>query len=218
MAKFQPILGELRGSIGANTWSHNKGGDYVRQRGTPTNPNSTRQQSVRSILSTLAAGYGALTAVQQESWKTWAQNNPRQDPLGNSYTLTGLQAYISVNAKLSDAGLTLLTSAPAGQQSTEEVGPTVTFTSATAISVAFTGSAPTGSCLEVWCTKPQNGGGDPNFDQATLVGYSAANPTTPVAMTLPFSVQTGQTMNFFVAFMTSEGLTGAHEKDTETKS
>lgn len=217
MAKFQPILGELRGSIGANTWSHNKGGDYVRQRGSPTNPNSTRQQTVRSILGTLAAAFGALNAAQKESWATWAVNNPRTDPLGNSYTLTGLQAYISCNAKLSDAGLTLIDEAPASQMSTELVGPTVTFTSATAISVAFTGTAPSGSCLEVWCTKPQNGGGDPNFDQATLVGYSAADPTTPVAMTLPFSVQTGQTMNFFVAFMTDEGLTGAHEKDTETK-
>ncbi|MBA7658243.1 hypothetical protein ES703_66192 [subsurface metagenome] len=41
MAIIQPILGSLRGSIGDNTFSHNRGGDYVRRRVSPTNPNST---------------------------------------------------------------------------------------------------------------------------------------------------------------------------------
>ena len=35
------IVGPLSGSFGGLTASHNRGGQYLRQRSTPTNPNST---------------------------------------------------------------------------------------------------------------------------------------------------------------------------------
>ena len=105
MAIIQPILGSLRGSIGDNTFSHNRGGDYVRRRVSPTNPSSTRQQTMRTFLSTLAALWSTtLTSAQRAQWNTWAENQTREGPLGNSINLTGINAYVMLNCHLLDAG------------------------------------------------------------------------------------------------------------------
>lgn len=217
MAKFVPILGPLRGKIGATVFSHNKGGDYARRLGTPTNNNTTRQQVVRAILSTLSPGYAGLTPTQQEQWQTWASENPRVDPLGNSYTMTGHQAYVSVNHGLQDAALTVLEEPPTKLASTEMVIPTTTITSATAISVAFTGTCPTGGVLKAWMCAPQSGAGDPSHDQAYLIGFTAVDIVTPAVMTLPMGVGIAQIVNFWYVFMTGEGLTGTVEKDRVTR-
>lgn len=213
MAKFMAILGLLRGKISAVVFSHNKGGDYARRLGTPTNPNSTRQQTVRSILSTLSPGFSSLTDEQRAAWGQWASENPRTDPVGNSYTMTGHQAYVSVNCRLVDAALAVLSDPPAKLASTELVEPTTTFTSGTAISVAFVGTCPTGAVIVAWMSAPQSGAGDPNIDQAFLIGYSAADVVTPLVLTLPVAVADGQTVNFYYVFMTDEGLSGTLEKD-----
>lgn len=217
MAIIQFLLGIMRGSVAGNTFSHNKGGPYVRSRSSPTNPNSTRQQVVRSILATLSAAYADLTTSEQDTWESWSSENPKQNPLGGSYNLTGHQAFLSVNSKLADAALATIDESPTKLAPTELVGPTVTITSATGISIVFTGTAPAGSVMEVWMSKPVNGAADPNFKQAQLVGYSAADPVTPLVMTMPISVQVTQSVNFWTAFMSDEGLSGVYEKDRATR-
>jgi hypothetical protein len=213
MGKFNPILGPIRGSLGATVFSHNAGGDYVKLRQAPTNPNSARQQAVRSILSVLSAAFVGLTEAERGTWQAYADLRPRQDPLGQSYTLTGHQQYIAINSRLQDAGLTLLDEAPINLVTTELVGPTVTISSATAISLAFTGTAPGGSVIVAWMSQPFAGARDPNFNQATLIGYTAADPVTPVVMTLPIPISSGLSANFWVTFMDDEGQQGVVEKD-----
>ncbi|NVM57914.1 MAG: hypothetical protein HWN51_07335, partial [Desulfobacterales bacterium] len=113
MAIFVPILGNLRGSIGANTYSHNRGGDYVRRRVSPTNPNSTRQQTMRSLLSSIASQWASLLTVEQRAaWNTWAAQQPKEGPLGNSINLTGINAFVWCNTHVLDAGDTLLSDPP----------------------------------------------------------------------------------------------------------
>ncbi len=213
MAKFMAILGLLRGKISAVVFSHNKGGDYCRRLGVPTNNNSTRQQVVRGILGTLSPGFAGLTDEQQTAWKNWAKENARTDPIGNSYMMTGHQAYVSCNCPLVDAALTIREDPPAKLVPTVLVVPTTTFTSPTAISVAFVGPTPAGNVIVAWMCAPQSGAGDPNIAQAFLIGYSAADVVTPLVMTLPLAVADGQTVNFYYTFMTEEGLSGVLEKD-----
>ncbi len=43
MALIKPIHGEMKGSIGGNTWQGGKFGQVVRQRRKPVNPNSESQ-------------------------------------------------------------------------------------------------------------------------------------------------------------------------------
>src|SRR5438309_10637939 len=78
-AKLLPIHGQMSGSIADNTFSHNKGGQYVRQRRVPTNPNSVKQQAARTILATLSAAWRTLSATNQQAWNNWAVVNPVTD-------------------------------------------------------------------------------------------------------------------------------------------
>jgi hypothetical protein len=94
MAKFKPILGDLRGSIGDNTFSHNTWGDYVRRRVSPVNPQTSYQSKVRGWIASVARYYTeTLTETQRVRWRNWGALILRSDTLGNSYPLTGPAAF-----------------------------------------------------------------------------------------------------------------------------
>jgi hypothetical protein len=107
------IISQGSGSTGGLTYSHNRGGMYIRSRATPTNPNSPQQQAVRSAMNALVAHWQeTLTAAQRDAWKTYADNVPITDVLGESIYLTGMNHYIRSNISLVLAGLARVDDAP----------------------------------------------------------------------------------------------------------
>ena len=112
--KAIPLLtGMMSGSMGACVASHNRGGQYFRQRVIPTNPNTTRQNAVRGYFSAAVVAWtNTLTAPQRLAWKTWADNVPMTDVLGQTFYLTGQQAYIRTNVPRFQLGLTAVNAAP----------------------------------------------------------------------------------------------------------
>lgn len=209
MATFVPILGNLRGSIGANTYSHNRGGDYVRRRTSPTNPNTTRQQTMRTILADFASNWSrGLTPAQRALWNTWAGQQPKEGPLGNSINLTGINGYIWCNTHIQDAGDTPITDPPV------VVAPDPLDTFSVDISAALVGDVTFtatplagGRRLVMFMSLPQAGAAEPNFKQCRIVGYSGAAQASPWAATLPFGVQSGDQAVFFCAvYEASTGL------------
>ncbi len=205
-AIIQPILGSLRGSVGDNTFSHNRGGDYVRRRVSPTNPNSTRQQLMRTLLATLSGLWSStLTPAQRSEWNTWASQQAKEGPLGNSINWTGHNGYISTNTHLLDAGDTRIDAPPAVVAPTGLLTLSVDISAATTADVTFTDTPLAANHKPVmFMSLPQSGAAEPNFKQTRIVGYGAAAQASPWAATLPFSVVTGQTVVFFVAIMDDE--------------
>jgi hypothetical protein len=114
MAKYTPsaILGQLSKSAGSTTFGHNRNGSYLRTKVIPTNPRRTLQTVQRGIVSGFASLYRTLTAAQRNGWAALGAGITRNDSLGNPYTLTGLQAYISVNRNIRIYGGTAVTDAP----------------------------------------------------------------------------------------------------------
>ena len=219
MAIIQPILGSLRGSIGDNTFSHGRGGDYVRRRVSPTNPNSTRQQTMRTLLSTLAALWSStLTAAQRASWNTWADNQHKEGPLGNSISLTGINAYVWLNCHLVDAGDARIDDPPIVVAPTGLLTLSADVSAATTCDFTYTATPLAANHkLVAFMSLPQSGAALPNFKQCRIVGYSAAAQASPWAATLPFSVQSGQTVVFFVAIMDDEtGLFSVYLRSVDT--
>ena len=203
MAIIQPILGSLRGSIGDNTFSHNRGGDYVRRRVSPTNPNSTRQQTMRTFLGTLAALWGStLTPAQRSQWNVWAGNQAKEGPLGNSINLTGINAFVWLNCHLLDAGDARIDAPPIVLAPTGLLTLSVDISALNTADVTFTATPLAANHKAVlFMSLPQSGAAEPNFKQCRIVGYSAAAQISPWAATLPFGVISGQTVVFFAAIM-----------------
>ncbi len=100
------MVGDLSGSIGSTTASRNKFGQYFRSKVIPVNPNTTRQQAVRTRFATLVARWNdTLTEAQRIAWNLWAQNTTIQGKDGNPINVTGQNAYIRFNtARLQVSG------------------------------------------------------------------------------------------------------------------
>ncbi len=208
MAIFVPILGSMRGSVGNNTWSHNRGGDYIRRRVAPTNPNSARQQTMRTMLADFAANWSrGLTPAQRALWNVWAGNQPKEGPLGNSINLTGINGYIWCNTHIADAGDAPRTNPPIFVAPDPRDTMTVDISAANTADVTFTATPlAAGRRIVMFMSLPQSGMANPNFKQCRIVGYSGLAQASPWAATLPFGVQSGDQAVFFAA--TYESLTG----------
>jgi hypothetical protein len=98
--KLTPSIGgAYSGSFGGVTASHNKGGQYLRRRSVPTNPNTIRQQTVRSVMGGLVQTWSDdLTDPQREAWRVYAANTPVTDKLGQVMTLSGVNMFVRANS------------------------------------------------------------------------------------------------------------------------
>jgi len=113
MALITPIHGEMSGSIAGNVYAHNKAGQYVRQRVVPTNPNTTFQQTKRTVFAALAQFWtNGLNDVERALWDDYAANVQVLNRQGNPMFLSGMNWFITVNTLQNAAGGTLITAAP----------------------------------------------------------------------------------------------------------
>ena len=212
-ALFQAIHGEMSGSIADNTWSHNKGGAYVRQRRIPTNPNSASQQAVRAVLSPLSSAWRALSSANQTGWDNWAAINPAINALGIAFNRSGHQAYVGLNANILAAGGSRIDTAPVAAAPPELITLTIAPTSPDQVVVTYTTTPLTaGTKLVVWGTLPGSAGRNPNINQARRLGFSAAAAASPQTITSPYPALTGMVSNFFAGIMGADGQLGVMKK------
>lgn len=101
------------GSYAGVTHSRNRFGQYRRTRAVPVNPNTNAQALARQRLVDSAEGWRDLSDEQRAGWASLGSQMTRTDALGQTYNLTGLQAFISVNASLQVIGAAQVQTAPA---------------------------------------------------------------------------------------------------------
>lgn len=97
--QFGGLVDGVLGSIGGITFSVNRAGFYAKARRASTNPRSSTQSTVRRHLSAYPTLWRILTDPQRADWNTWAAA-PEQDRIdywGNTYHLTGFQAFVWIN-------------------------------------------------------------------------------------------------------------------------
>lgn len=129
--------GQLSGSVGGVVAGHNKGGQYLRNRSIPTNPNSTQQQNVRAAFATAATQWKALTTTQRSAWGAYAAETPVVNSLGESITVSGFNQYVRTNSFRTRLGAASLPNAPiVPGQSTLGTGPIITASAADGISLS----------------------------------------------------------------------------------
>jgi hypothetical protein len=193
MAKIRPIHGVMSGSIAGNTWGHNRGGQYVRQRRSPVNQNTARQSRTRSWLQRFSSDWRALSVANRAAWNEWAAIHPVLDALGESIQLSGHQAYVALNTRLREAGDSSIaappiTGHPAGLDSLAIAAASGTGN----ITLTFT-PTPIGAGIRlwVWAAAPVSPGRYPNRARARLQGITAANAATGVTVASRFTLIAG---------------------------
>lgn len=166
------------GSQAGTTSSRNRYGQYKRTRATPVNPSSSFQATVRARLQQNADAWKALTATQREGWGALGAQMTRTDSLGQTYDLTGFQAYCSVNNNKLAAGDAVVADAPLFALPAPITTVTPTITSASN-SIAWT-VTPLAAGERIFISQsPMRSAGRAFESDFRLISVSAAAGTSP---------------------------------------
>ena len=107
--KFSALVTDASGSVGGNIFSRNASGPYVKGFTMPHNPNTQKQQKVRSDFAVLISQWKNLSKAQQQLWQDAAPQYPKTDSLGQSGVYTGQQLFNKLNQTLAVVGVSLIT-------------------------------------------------------------------------------------------------------------
>lgn len=87
------------GSIADRTHSHNRAGQYTRNRRAPVQPIGTgRRSTVRAAFAAASSYWSTMSDVQRAAWDSFAPDHPVTDSLGQSIILTGHQMFVRVQS------------------------------------------------------------------------------------------------------------------------
>lgn len=208
------LVAAASGSIGGLTASHNRGGQYMRKRTVPVNPNTEQQQAVRNAMTLLSARWTTtLTDEERAAWSAYADAVGVTNVLGNSVKLTGLQWFNACNVPRIQAGLAIIDAAPttyslatltpltfAADASDDDVDVTFVNTDAWATAV--------GGALLIYASRPQspsiNYFKGPYRYAGKVVG-AVSPPSSPATISLPFPVAEGQKVFFQARAVLADG-------------
>jgi hypothetical protein len=151
--------------------------------------------------------------VQREAWESYALSTPQTDSLGQTVTLTGHQAYISVNAALMSAGLDPVTEPDLSAPPDPPAQGATTVTEA-GFSVAFGASpVPAGEALVIETSPPLSAGRAFNRDFRVVKVRAAAAVNTLVKADMEAKWGTladGQKFFIRASYVTATGLRSAY--------
>lgn len=200
------------GSFRGDTSSRNRNGQYYRNRATPVQPRTTAQLNVRARLTTNAAAWRALTDAQRAGWTSLGLSITRTDSLGQVYSLTGFQAYVSVNQNKLAAGDAAVSAAPSIVTPGDLLTATITLTAA-ALSIAYT-TTPLAAGVRLFIfVSPQKSAGVTFNGDYRLLAVTAAAAASPhnglAAYTAKFGVPVVGNKIFFGLQTYSGGFMGS---------
>jgi len=201
-ASYVPLKNEEGSVVGGLTGSRNRGGMYLRSRAIPTDPASAAQIAVRNLFGVVSAAWSStLTSAERAAWNLYGSNVPVTDALGDSINLSGQQWYVGANTLRLRAGLSIISDGP-----TTFSRPSFTSPSSATIEqtddVGFVydntdgWANETGGALLCFAGKPVapsiNFFKGPFRYAGKIVGDDTTPPTSPAALTSPFTQTDGQ--------------------------
>jgi hypothetical protein len=195
------IIGEASGSFASLTFSHNRGGQYVRQRAVPVNPGTVEQQANRNSIAELTSRWQeVLTQAQRDAWTTYSDNVPIRDSLGEPRAVGGLPMYCRSNVPRLQTGLPRVDDAPTIFDLGAFTTPSIdSVTPPTGLDIAFDNTDDWAneddSAMIILASRPQSPAINFFKGPYRLSGFIAGNaitpPTSPATLVLPFPVATG---------------------------
>ena len=101
------------GSQAGTTASHNRFGQYERNRRSPVQPiGNGRRAFIRAAFGASSNAWASLTGAQQAAWSSYADSHPITDSLGQSVKLTGHMMYVSVATQQQNVNAAMPTDPP----------------------------------------------------------------------------------------------------------
>ena len=160
MSNSMKFLGQpSSGSLAGTTYSHNRAGQYTRNRRMPVQPVGTgRRGIIRAAFGAASSAYAALTGTVQAAWAAYAQGKPYTDSLGQSIILTAHQMYVAINTQRINLGLAVSAVIPISDATIAPIFATFTAVHAGAITLTMAAGGVVTDYVLVALSPPQSGG------------------------------------------------------------
>lgn len=100
LIKLTAVVDNISGKLNGSVFARNKGGHYIRSKSNPTNPQTEKQNLVRSLLAGVSTDWRQLTNSQREAWKGATQDFPYQNKLGDTKIYSGFNLFVKHNQNL----------------------------------------------------------------------------------------------------------------------
>lgn len=110
--KFGALVVDGRGKIGGQVASKNRAGAYLRNKVTPTNPQTPDQLAVRATLASLSSRWRDLTEAQRVGWNSAVEEFTTTDIFGDTVVPSGKNLFTRLNAVLVAIGASEIDDAP----------------------------------------------------------------------------------------------------------
>lgn len=110
--KYSALVSDMRNKLNGSVMSKNRYGSYVRNKVTPTNPQTIQQVNARNRLATWSQAWRGLTQSQRNGWITGAGSFPVIDIFGDSKILAGNALYTQLNVNLALVGASSIDDLP----------------------------------------------------------------------------------------------------------
>src|SRR5689334_14742391 len=98
--KLGSIVVDIRGKVGGHVYSKNRGGSYMKNKVTPSNPQTSSQTSIRAVFTSLSQGWRDLTNDERLQRESAVQGFARTDVFGDVKNPTGNTLYIRLNMNI----------------------------------------------------------------------------------------------------------------------
>lgn len=179
-AKWGSFIVDGRGKIGGHVASKNASGAYIRTKVTPTNPQSTAQSLVRSILAAASQAWSGLSESQRLAWNAAVQAYSGTNIFGDIVNPSGKNLYTRIRANLVGVGVSPLTT-PA--LPTAVISPALGVVdcdiSSTQLNVPYTGTS-AAQYLVIEATAPQTSGTFNASGRYRVIDTMLQNTASPV--------------------------------------
>ncbi len=208
--KFKSIVfSETSGSVGGMTYSHNRGGLYVRARAVPVNPGSPQQELIRGFMAFLTSQWtDFLTQDQRDAWDLYADNVHLIDRIGEPRNAGGLAHFVRSNVPRMQSPLPIAYDAPTQFSLGSYTPPTMVNPSEATqdFLLLFDNTDKWAdqnqAAMIVYCSRPQNASVNyfkgPYRLAGRILGQQGTPPPSPATIDTPFPFVAGQKL--FIRF------------------
>lgn len=116
LIKMGAVVTDISGKLGGHVFARNTGGNYMRTKTSPINPNTSNQSEVRGIFASISSAWSSLTDDQRATWRGAVDQFKKSNVFGDMRAPTGKALFQRLNQNLLICGAAMLNEAPAPQE------------------------------------------------------------------------------------------------------
>lgn len=189
--KWGALVVDGRGKIGGHVASKNREGAYLRTKVSPVNPQTTHQQTARSLLANFSQGWRGLTQAQRDAWNSAVESWKSTNVFADIVTPTGKNLFTKLNVNLSNIGKATINTPPLPVEVVEPVINEVDSKSGGLTVEVADGSVVTGQSMLVFATEPVSPGKDFVKNLYRMLGVVVFTDATPVDIGTQYTARFG---------------------------